>query len=178
MRGEPEDSLFLCAHCGAGAVLESDRLATVPSTALLPTPGRRAERWLPGWAMEADVTVAGRSTADGRTSPAATVRRRFVVPAFLLPLADLTRLTRALSAVAEATGEVPHEPLPGGRLHLEDAVTLARHVVIAEEAGRPDLLTSLEVTVALAGHRLVALPFEVDGDRLRCAVTGVTVAPP
>lgn len=177
MTGGTGDSVFLCTHCGGGAVLESERLVPVAATALLPAPGRRAERWLPGWMLETGATIAGRITSDSRMSPPVTVRRRFVVPAFPLPLADLTRLSRALTAVADAVGEVPHEPLPGGRLGLEDALTLVRHLVIGEEAARPDMLASVEVTLTPREHRLIALPFERDGDRLRCAATGVSVAP-
>lgn len=99
------------------------------------------------------------------------------MPAFALPLPDLCRLARALSQVAGATAEVPHEPVPGGRLQLGDALTFVRHLVVGEEVGRPDLLATVEVSVVPADHRVVALPFARDGQRLRCAVTGVSVEP-
>ncbi len=175
MSAAPEDEVFLCAHCGSGAVLGETGLATLEATALLPAPGRRAESWRPGWALEVDVTVAGRTTADGRSTPGWSQRRSYVLPGFDLPLADLVRLGRALGQAAGATGEVPRAPLPGGRLSLTDSLTLIHHLVVAEEAAKPDMLASIEVTVIEAGHRLVALPFEGEGDALRCAVTGVTV---
>lgn len=175
MSAAPEDEVFLCAHCGSGAVLGSAGLEIVEAMALLPAPGRRAESWRPGWAIDADVTVARRTTADGRTTPGWSQRRSFVVPAFDLPLGDLVRLGRALSQVAGATGDVPKAALPGGRLSLNDALTLLHHFVVGAEAEKADLLASLEVSVVGAGHRLVALPFENQGDSLRCAVTGVVV---
>jgi len=175
MSAAPEDEVFLCSHCGSGAVLDETGLQTAEATALLPAPGRRAASWRPGWFLDVDVTVAGRTTADGRSTPGWTQRRSYVLPAFDLPLADLVRLGRALSQVAGATGEVPRSPLPGGRLSLTDALTLVHHLVVAEEASKPDMLASLEVSVVEAGHRLVALPFEGQGGNLRCAVTGVIV---
>jgi len=175
MSAEPEDEVFLCAHCGSGAVLGPNGLETVEAVALLPAPGRRAESWRPGWALDVNVTVAQRTTADGRSTPGWSARRTFVVPAFDIALTDLVRLGRALTQVAGATGEVPHEPLQGGRLSVEDALVLVRHLVIAGEVAKPDMLASLEVGLEELGHRLVALPFAADGDSLRCAVTGVAV---
>jgi hypothetical protein len=58
---------------------------------------------------------------------------------------------------------------------LEDALTLARYLVVSEEVARPDTIASVVVEVQVHGFRLAALPFEQDGDRLRCAVTGVRV---
>jgi hypothetical protein len=176
MSAAPEDEVFLCAHCGGGAVLGPDGLGTVDAVALLPTPGRRADAWRPGWALDVNVTVARRTTADGRSTPDWSAHRTFLLPAFELGLADLVQLGRALSRVPDATGEVPRQPLPGGRLSLSDALVLVRHLVIAEEVARPDMLASLEVAVEELGHRLVALPFTTEGDVLRCAVTGVAVA--
>ncbi len=172
MRGEPWDTLFLCPHCGSGGILGEDGLEIIESTALLPVPGRRADLWRPAWILEADVTVAARLLADGTPTQGSGTRRRFVLPAFDLPLATFTRLAAALTAVAEATGEVPHAPVTGGVLSTEDALVFARHLVLSEEIGRPDVLGSIRVEVAPVAWRLAATPFERAGDRFRCAVTG------
>jgi len=175
MRAQPNDVLFLCDHCGGGAVLGSDGLDLVESTALLPAPGRHAELWRPAWVLEATVEVSERIRADRRETVGSTDERLFVIPAFTLPLSDLTRLARALTTAAGATGEVPREPVEGGTLAFEDAVTLARHLVVAEEVLKPDMLASVLVVVTPRRHRLAAVPFERAGDELRCAVTGVRV---
>lgn len=175
LRAEPHDVLFLCGHCGGGATVGADGLAPVETTALLPAPGRRAQLWLPAWLVEATVEVSNRVLADRRETVGSSGERVFLIPAFSLSLPELTRLARALTAAAGATGEVPKEPLPGGILVLEDAITLARHLVVGEEVLKPDLLASVEVVVNPHAHRLAAVPFERDGDALRCAVTGVRV---
>ncbi len=175
MRGEPFDILFVCDHCGAGQVLGGAGLETVECSALLPAPGRQTAVWRPGWRVEADVTVRARITAGGRQSQDARTRRTFVIPAFDLPLASLTRLARALGAAAAAAAEVPHEAVRGGILALDDALTMIRHLVIGEEVRRPDMLASVQVTIDPLARRLVALPFEQTNEGLRCAVTGVVV---
>ena len=175
MRGEGEDTIFFCAHCGSAAVLEEEGLRMVESTAVLPTPGRRAELWRPAWLLETVVTVDQRIRFGGRRTDGWTDDRTFLVPAFPMPLNDLTRLTRALSGVPTEIREVPREPILGGRLGVEDAETVARHIVVGDEVRKRDQLASVEVVIEVKSHRLVALPFERVKGKLRCAVTGVTV---
>jgi len=175
MHGEGFDTIFFCSHCGGAAVLGSDGLETVDGSALLPAPGRRAEAWRPGWRIAADVRVHDRYRADGRKTEGWRERRAYVVPAFDLPLDDLTRLARALSEVAGVTAEVPREPIRGGTLSVEDAVTLVRHILIGDEVRRSDLLASVAVDLENVEQRLVALPMQTFDGGLRCAVTGVTV---
>ncbi len=175
MRGDPHDVLFFCAHCGSGALLEDDGLHTVSSSALLPAPGRHATIWKPAWVIEAEVTVDDRIRADGRRTQGWRENRTFVMPAFPLPLEDLIRLARALSTAAGAAAEVPREPIHGGTLKLEDAVTLSRHIVVGDEVRKSDMLASVQVEVQIKAHRLAAIPFEEATGGLRCAVTGVTV---
>jgi len=167
--------MFLCPHCGTGSVLGPEGLERVESTAILPAPGRRAQLWKPAWVLETEVEVGQRIRAGGRPTDGSRGQRRFVVPAFPLPLRSLSALARALSTGAGEPGEVPRAPLPGGTLHLDDAVTFARFLVVSEEVARPDTLASVEVEVRVLRFRLAALPFERDGDNLRCAVTGVRV---
>jgi hypothetical protein len=175
MAGESHDLIFFCAHCGSAALLDEEGLETVESTALLPTPGRHARVWKPAWIIEARVTVDERIRADGRQTQGWQGEQRFVMPAFRLPLVDLIELARALAAAAGAVGEVPREPVHGGTLALEDALTLARHVVVGDEIRKRDRLASLQVDITDEGHRLAAIPFEREEAGLRCAVTGVFV---
>lgn len=175
MTGSPHDILFLCAHCGSGAVLEAEGLETVESSALLPAPGRRTELWRPAWTIEAKVDIDQRWLFGGRQTADWSGRRTFIIPAFPVSLTDLTLLARALSNVALTTGEVPKEPCQGGTLHLEDARTLARYIVIGEEAQKPDKLSTINVSLTPLAHRVTALPFERDGDLLKCSLTGVKV---
>ncbi len=178
MRARESDTLFICDHCGSGAVLGSSGLETVEAAGLLPVPGRQAELWLPGWMIDAEVEVSDRVRVGSRSTPGWKAPRTYVIPAFDLSLQDATRLALALSAAAGATGRVPHEPVTGGRLHLSDALALIRHLVIGDEVRRADLLASVKVEVKESSHRLVALPFAKVKERLHCAVTGITVSLP
>ncbi len=176
LHGEGFDTLFFCSHCGDAAVLDESGLEMVDSGALTPAPGRAAECWRPAWLLEADVVIRDRVLAHGHPSEGWQGRRRFVVPAFDLPLADLARLARSLSSIEAGTSEVPRDPIRGGTLSLDDAVTLVRHVLIGDEVRRSDMLASVDVGVEIRAKRLVAIPFETAEGRLRCAITGVSVA--
>ena len=73
---------------------------------------------------------------------------------------------------------MPREPIRGGTLAFEDAVTLARHPVVGDEVRTPGTLEVVYVVISENAHRLAATPFEEAGDgRLRCAITGVVVRP-
>lgn len=175
MRGEGLDTIFFCDHCGDAAVLDDEGLQTVEGTALLPAPGRPARAWRPAWRVEVDVHVHDRVRSSGRETPGWQARRVFYIPAFDLPLDDLARLCRALSEVSENAAEVPREPIHGGRLDFEDALTLIRHILIGDEVRRSDMLASVMVDVKEVSRSLVALPFDVGEGRLVCSVTGTTV---
>jgi hypothetical protein len=175
LRGEGLDTIFFCEHCGDAATLGEHGLEMVQGSALVPAPGRHPALWKPAWLIEADVTVGDRLRSGGRESEGWSARRIFVVPAFVTSLSDLTRLARALSETAGTTAEVPREPIHGGTLAVDDAVTLIRHIVIGDEVRKSDMLASIRVDIEVVASRLVALPFEKTGDGLRCAVTGVTV---
>ena len=175
LRGEGLDTIFFCDHCGDAATLEDDGLHMVKSTALLPSPGHHAREWRPAWLVEAEVTVSDRVRAKGRRSEGWQARRIYVIPAFAMPLDDLTRIARALSEVAGETGEVPREPIHGGTLALDDAVTLIRHILIGDEVRKSDMLASVQADIEVVESRLVAIPFEPTKVDLRCAITGVTV---
>jgi hypothetical protein len=177
MSGDPSDLVFFCGHCGSAALLGEGGLETVESTALLPAPGRHARLWKPAWVLEAEVTVGARQSG-GSQSRSWRGDRTFVVPAFALPLADLVILARALSEAGGTVGEVPREPIRGGTLAFEDAVTLARHLVVGDEVRKPGTLETVRVVISEKAHRLAATPFEDAGDgQLRCAITGVVVRP-
>ncbi len=175
LHGEGLDTIFFCDHCGDAATLEDDGLQMVESTALLPSPGRHASEWRPAWLVVAEVTISDRVGAKGRRSKGWQARRTFVIPAFATPLEDLTRIARALSEAVGETGEVPREPIRGGTLALDDAVTMIRHILIGDEVRKSDMLASLQVDIEVVESRLVAIPFEPTNVGLRCAITGVTV---
>lgn len=175
LHGEGLDTIFFCDHCGDAATLSEDGLEMVESSALLPAAGRSAGLWRPAWLVEAEVTVSDRVRSKGRPSEGWQGRKTYVIPAFSVPLDDLTRLARALSESAGGGGEVPREPIHGGTLALDDAVTLIRHMVIGDEVRKSDMLASVVVDIQVVESRLVAIPFEATNLGLRCAITGVTV---
>jgi len=177
LRGEGLDTIFFCDHCGDAATLGEDGLEMVESAALVPADGRSARTWRPAWLIEAEVTVSERIRHRGRRSDGWQEPRTFVIPAFEIPLGDLTRIARALSEVIGETREVPREPIHGGTLSIDDAVTLIRHLVIGDEVRKSDMLASVMVDIEVIGSRLVALPFEPTSVGLRCSITGVTVRP-
>jgi len=125
--------------------------------------------------MEAEVRVDRRLRADGRSTPGWNAKKTYIVPAFAIPLAELARLARAMSTAAGSVGEVPHEPVRGGILLLDDAVTFIRHMVVGDEVRQADMLASVEVSVTLVEHRLAATPYSVHEGGLQCAVTGVSI---
>ncbi|MCP4901211.1 MAG: hypothetical protein GY906_29940, partial [bacterium] len=133
LKAGPQDILFICDHCGAGATLGDEGLERVESTALMPRKGRRAQVWRAAWVLETEVVVDQRVRADRRPTPGWSGSRTFWIPAFSLPLNSLTKLARALSTAAGEYGEVPHEPILGGSLSLADALTVARHLVVGDE---------------------------------------------
>ena len=175
MTAGPHDILFLCPHCGSGAVLSDTRLDVVDSTALMPAPGHRAMLWRPGWSIEVDVVVDDRRGVKGRQTPGWSGRRRFIIPAFPLALEDLTLLAGALSSAAGTTGEIPKEPCQGGTLDLVDALVFIRYLIMGTEITKPDDLASVNIEISTLNHRIVALPFEHADGRLRCAITGTVV---
>ena len=177
MDGRSRDVIFFCGHCGSAALLEPEGLRTVESTALLPAPGRHARIWKPAWVIEADVTVGDRVRQGGRRTEGWQGHRTFVVPAFSLSLLDVVTLARALLEGAGEVGEVPREPIHGGTLAVEDALTFARHIVMGDEVRRSDMLASVTVDIHEISKRLAAIPFEDAGNRrLRCAITGVVLS--
>ncbi len=164
MKGEGLDTIFFCSHCGEAAVLDEAGLQTVESTALMPAPGRHPAVWLPAWRLEVSVRVRQRRRADGSETPGWEGQRVFYIPAFDLPLTELSRLSIALSAAAGAAAEVPREPIHGGTLAQEDALVLVRHLLIGDEVRRSDMLASVEVEVDEVASGLVALPFENEAE--------------
>ena len=177
LRGEGLDTIFFCDHCGDAATLGEDGLEMVESAALVPAAGRSARTWRPAWLIEAEITVSERVRHKGRRSDGWQEQRTFVIPAFEIPLGDLTRIARALSEVIGETREVPREPIHGGTLGIDDAVTLIRHLVIGDEVRKSDMLASVMVDIEVVSSRLVAIPFETTDHGLRCSITGVTVRP-
>ena len=175
LHGEGLDTIFFCDHCGDAATLGEDGLTMVESAALAPVVGRSARTWRPAWMIEAKVVVSDRYRYGGRRGEGWQEQRTFVIPAFEIPLGDLTRLGRALSQTAATTSEVPREPIHGGTLALEDAVTLIRHFVIGDEVRKSDMLASVKVDIDVISRRLVATPFEPTEGGLRCSITGVQV---
>jgi hypothetical protein len=175
LRGEGLDTIFFCDHCGDAAILSEDGLEMVESAALVPAPGRSARTWRPAWLIQADITVSDRRRHRGRRADGWQERRTFIIPAFEIPLGDLTRITRALSEAAGETREVPREPIHGGTLAVDDAVTLIRHIVIGDEVRKSDMLASVMVDIEVVSHRLAAIPFEPSKAGLKCSITGVTV---
>ena len=175
LHGEGLDTIFFCDHCGDAATLSDQGLEMVESSALMPAPGRSARTWRPAWLIEADITVSERRRHRGRRSDGWHERRTFIIPAFAMPLGDLTRIARALSEASGETGEVPREPIHGGTLAVDDAVTLIRHITIGDEVRKSDMLASVTVDIEVVASRLVAIPFEPTKSGLKCSITGVTV---
>jgi len=177
LHGEGLDTIFFCDHCGDAATLGEDGLEMVKSAALVPAAGRSARTWRPAWLIEAEVSVSERIRHRGRRSDGWREQRTFVIPAFEMPLGDLTRIARGLSEVIGETAEVPREPIQGGTLAIDDAVILIRHLVIGDEVRKSDMLASVMVDIEVGTSRLVAIPFETVDNGLRCSITGVTVRP-
>ena len=175
LRGEGLDTIFFCDHCGDAATLGENGLQMVESAALVPAPGRSAGTWRPAWLIEAVVTVSERVRYKGRRSDGWQEQSTFVVPAFEMPLGDLTRIARALSEAVGETREVPREPIHGGTLDVDDAVTVIRHIVIGDEVRKSDMLASVMVDIEVVESRLVAIPFEPKEAGLTCSITGVSI---
>lgn len=170
------DVLFFCAHCGSGAILADDGLEVVTGASILPAAGRRAEVWKPAWMLEVDAAVDNRRVQGGTQTRGWAERRRYLVPAFDLPLTDLRLLANALSQAAKGDlARIPSLPCHGGVLSRDDALVFVRDLIVGAEVARPDNLATLEVRVNLVDSSLVALPFARVGPRLTCSITGTTI---
>ena len=172
-------TIFFCDHCGDAAILGENGLEMVESAALVPAAGRSVATWRPAWLIESEVTVSERVRHKGRRSDGWQERRIYVIPAFEMHLGDLTRIARALAELAGETREVPREPIHGGTLDVDDAVTLIRHLVIGDEVRK-----FRHVGVYHCRYRRCFEPSSrspssesTDGG-LRCSITGVTVVGP
>ena len=105
LHGEGLDTIFFCDHCGDAATLGEDGLEMVESAALMPAPGRSARTWRPAWLIEAEITISGRMRHRSGRRDGWSEERTFVIPAFEMPLGDLTRIARAFSELAGDTGD-------------------------------------------------------------------------
>jgi hypothetical protein len=169
------DTIFFCRHCGDAALLGEGGLEMIESTALVPAAGRSARVWKPGWMIEAEITISERTRTGGHHTEGWRATRTFVIPAFEMRLADLTRIMRAFSELDTELREVPRDPIHGGTLAMEDALTIIRHQLIGDEARRSDDLASVMVDIDVLSSRLVAMPWDPSQGKLTCSVTGVSV---
>jgi hypothetical protein len=175
LEGEGLDTIFFCQHCGDAALLGEDGLEMIESTALVPAAGRSVRVWKPGWMIEADITVSQRTRAGGHPTDGWRGTRTYVVPAFEMRLTDLTRIMRGFAELGTELREVPRDPIHGGTLAMEDALTIIRHQLIGDEARRSDDLASVMVDIDVRSSRLVAMPWDSSQGKLTCSVTGVKV---
>ena len=81
--------------------------------------------------MDRGILAHGRNTEGWRGTQTS------LVPAFAPPFADPVELASTLSEAAASAGEVPREPIRGGTLAFEEAVTLDRHLVVGDEVHKP-----------------------------------------
>ena len=125
--------------------------------------------------IEAEITVSERTRAGGHRTDGWRGTKTFVIPAFEMRLADLTRIMRAFAELGTELREVPRDPIHGGTLAVEDALTIIRHQLIGDEARRSDDLASVMVDIEVLSNRLVAMPWDPSKGKLTCSVTGVTV---
>ncbi len=175
LAGDTQDRIFFCRGCAAGAVLGDSGLELIDAAALAPTSERQAELWRPLWAITADVAIEHRVDKPADTAEHESLpwhgSRSFQIPAFTIPIRDRTRLARALNQQERTETSLVDAPVFGGTLVRDDAIALCRHLVIGEEARKPDMLMRVSVKVTPTSWRLLALPLYRRGTRWHCAVT-------
>ena len=182
-----EDVVFYCTACRNGYryLPEEPHLERV-DVQFIAASNVSAERYLPFWAIEADVAIknrrAGRQLpemiqglfggADRRSSGPS---QEFVVPAFRADLNSLVDLTRRYTQELPRLDERLGEKLTGGCYGVEDAKKVAHFALIATEVDKPDTLRALDYTISFGAARLLGVPFARDGKSWKDAVFGIRV---
>ncbi|GEM_PF-1111973 len=182
LEGLPGDLLFLCPRCSVCWQIAGTSLTPLALESAEPGPGGCTGH-LPFWMLEAETEITKRFSrpresgfpadtpeflVEGRPGLIEAPPRRsgemLFVPAFLTERAiDLgLELTRSAGDLGWAsTGP---SMMAGGCVSLDDAIELARILVLSREVRQPGSLACAEVSVAPLHSRIAAIPFTaVDG---------------
>jgi hypothetical protein len=161
LAAEGEDVAFYCTACRNGFVFERASGALRPlEVSFLALVGKQASRYLPFWALPAEVAIrdrSGRGPATPRLLGAAS--GTIAIPAYATSLQRATALVERYSRELPRFGERLGERLTGASLRLEDARTLARFAVVDAELKASDVLTTLDFAVDFGEPRLIGVPF-------------------
>jgi hypothetical protein len=157
---KPDETAWVCSQCGQGMLLSDEKglveLEVNYAASNVPNhPGR------PFWVAQAEVTLA-RRTYQGDESRAMAafwqVPRSFFIPAFALPVEELTRLGATLLQQPPVLNSGPAVPFQPVTVLPEDIQPLAEFIVLEIEAARQDKLRELNFTLKFSNPSLWILP--------------------
>lgn len=159
---EEDEVAWVCATCGQGLQLTEDALRLLPVHWATPKAGTHVERWRPFWVFAGTVKFTARESYTGHTEPEALWNspRRFYVPAYTSPLAQLQSLGADLTQRQAPLQAGPAAgALQGCTVFPADAWHAVEFIVLTIEAARPDKLRSVQFDLNLAPPELWMLPF-------------------
>jgi hypothetical protein len=156
-----DEVAWACANCGQGLLLEDGGLGPLAVHWAAAAPGSRDFQWHPFWILSGTVAFAKRQTygRSGQADPLWREPRRFYVPAFPAPLAELERIGGHLTRQQPA---LPPGPAMGQvqrcTLLPYDARRVAEFIVLTIEAARKDKLRAIGFELLLGAPELWMLP--------------------
>ena len=188
MRADGEDVVYFCIACRNGYRFDVEtRALTAVEVSFVALSHTSADHYRPFWLLPARVTMHERQAKGGGfsglmsfffgggESEGGAGEGTFVVPAFRIPLAAVSELTRRYTEALPGLGEKLGERLLGGCFGAEDAQKLAHYALIASEVNKPDTLTRLRYDIEFGLPRLLGVPFTRQDKGIADAIFGVTV---
>jgi hypothetical protein len=159
---QPGEVVWVCPTCGQGQQL-SDTHGLLPQVVRYAAGIPQNGKGKPVWVVEGQAALRRTSfdAFDNRKDMEQfwAAPRRFFIPAYDLPLDQLTStalgLLREPVSLQEAPGPAAFFPVT---VHPEDIQPLAEYILLAVEADRRDRIKQLEFTLTLGQPELWILP--------------------
>lgn len=188
MKAEGEDVVYYCVACRNGYRFDAEtRGLTGVEVSFVALSQSSVDHYKPFWLLPARVTIHEREAKGGGfsglmslffgggESKRAAGEGTFVIPAFRVPLAAVSELTRRYTEALPSLGERLGERLLGGCFGVEDAQKLAHYALIASEVNKPDTLTHLRYDLEFGPARLLGVPFTRQDNKTTDAIFGIHV---
>lgn len=156
----PDEAAWVCGQCGQGMRL-SDEGGLVPLEFHFSDSIPAGARGKPFWVAEGKVDIHRSTFSGDRTREMLDfwqAPRNFFIPAFELPIEDVTRL--GISMLLQPPSINPGSPVgfEAVTIPLNDVRPLSEFIILSIEAGRKDDLKAIEFQLQLEEAQLWVLP--------------------